>query len=390
MNRREFNHLLLHGTISSVLPLSIFSKGITHHLPSERRVVLIQLLGGNDGLNTLIPYRNDNYFKYRRNIGLTANERIAIDDQFAFHSALAPLLSTWENSEMSVVNHIGHPYSSRSHFESMDIWNSGQNPAAIEKTGWIGSYLDNATSTNPYSAIQLSSQLSLALKGKRFRGISLNHLYSIRTLNNILHEDQIIDKISGANPTLSFISKHLYDVQQISPIMSRKIKQWRDNIGYPKHPFSYSLKQIADGILSELPTVFYLTQLGGFDTHTNQKKRQEKLFNILSTSIHSFIQVLKTANEWKNTSIIITSEFGRRIQDNASDGSDHGKGSLAIILSGALKKPGLYNNDFQIENLDNGDLEVTIDFRQLYSTILNKWLNNTETVFPLYQPLDLF
>lgn len=390
MNRREFNHLLLHGAISSVLPYSLFSKGITRHLPSERRVVLIQLLGGNDGLNTLVPYRNDNYFKYRSNIGLSATERIAVDDQFAFHSALAPLLSTWENSEMSVINHIGHPYATRSHFESMDIWNSGQNPAAISKVGWIGSYLDNLSIHNPFSAIQFNSQLSLAFKGIQYRGISLNHLDSIRSLSKIIEDENGIDRNSQTNPTLSFISQHLHEVQQLSPVIRRKIKQWPENTGYPKHPFSYSLKQIADGILSELPTSFYLTQLGGFDTHTHQKKRQEKLFTILSSSIHSFIEVLKTADQWKNTSIIITSEFGRRLASNASEGSDHGKGSIAIVLSGALKRPGIYNDDIQLHDLDDGDLKVVIDFRQLYSTILNQWLGNSKTNFQSYQSLNLF
>lgn len=392
MKRRDFNHLLLHGSLASLLPSSLLSQFASlsnlNTLHAGKRVVLIQLMGGNDGLNTLVPIEDENYLRLRRTTALQPKDRIPINNNYALNSGLQPLLKSLEEGEILFINQIGHPYESRSHFESMDIWNTGQSPSTLNKTGWIGDVMDQMGKVNPLEALNFSATLSLSMKGKNFKGLAIKHLHEITQLSRL----PLISTSFKEEETSEIIAQHLMEVKRQSDKLRRDLQQWPENIGYPKHPFSYSLQQTANAILSGFPTSFYLTQLGGFDTHVQQKKRHHKLLSTAAESLSHFISVLKAAGEWQNTTVVVISEFGRRVQENSSSGTDHGKGSVALVISPSLIKSGLYNALPNLGDLNDGDIPVKIDFRRLYSSLLHEWLKTPSTVrvFDDFPPLTLF
>lgn len=378
MDRRKF--LKQSSLASSLFFVPSFVKAFEEVASSKlgyKRLVIIQLSGGNDGLNTVVPFRNDSYYKERPTLGLGQNDIIKLNDEVGLNTSLAPLKRLYDKGYVSIINNVGYPNPIRSHFRSMDIWQTASDSNHYSQSGWIGRYLD-AYGKNPHSAIEIDDSLSLAMKGESINAIATKDpkiMYNLSKgpyLKNI--NRHLVDKhLSEHN--LGYLYKSMIAAESSAKYIYETSKTVTSKKEYPKNKFGKQMKTTAKFINSHLSTKVYYTSLGGFDTHINQKATQKRLLNMYAQSVEAFVEDLKANNTFKDTLILTFSEFGRRVKQNASIGTDHGTANNVFIIGENLKKQGLYNNMANLNDLDeNGDLKFEIDFRTIYATVLDKWL----------------
>jgi uncharacterized protein (DUF1501 family) len=347
---------------------------------NRKVLVVVQLSGGNDGLNTIIPYRNDIYHKLRPQIGKSETEILKLNDDLAFNPVMDKLKGIYDDGKMSIINSVGYPNPDRSHFRSMDIWHSASDADKYLQTGWLGRYLDSNCpgAGHPYSAIETDSALSLALKGSKTNGIALESpeaYYALAT-------EKYFKAVSALGNTtahpeddnLHYLYKTLAETGSSADYIYKTSRIYKSALEYPQGEFGRNLKTIADLIVSGLDTSVYYISLTGFDTHDQQIARQDRLLKDLSDGLGVFTDDLKANNRMNDVVIMTFSEFGRRVGENASKGTDHGTANNMMIINGNLKKPGIYNEAPDLASLDNGDLIYKIDFRQVYSETLTNWL----------------
>ena len=373
MKRRDF--IKQTALISSSVFLPNFLSSFASNLSlGNNRLIVIQLSGGNDGLNTLVPYRNDLYYQLRPSLGIQKSNLLTVDNEFGLNSSLENLAKFYESGELAIFNGVGYPNPNRSHFRSMDIWHSASNSDEYLNTGWIGRLLDHHCHNHQCMAIESSESLSLAVKGENNSGFALDSKSRLKKqldnpLLNQLTPDQVID-----NPTNEFLYKTLVTTMNQAEYIQTKLSKKRFEDPFPTQPLGRQLKTIAHTIASGLEANVYYASLSGFDTHINQQSSQTRLLKQVDESIGSLVTSLKKNNEWSNTTIFIFSEFGRRIKQNGSNGTDHGHGNVNFILSGGLKKAGLVNELPDLQNSLNGDIKMQVDFRNIYATLLEDWL----------------
>lgn len=377
MDRRQF--LRNSALASSALMVPSFVKaleGASFKTTGFKRLVIIQLSGGNDGLNTIIPYTNDFYYNARPDLGISKNI-IKINDTLGFHESLEPLQRLYDNGYLSIINNVGYPNPNRSHFRSMDIWQTASDSNSHLQTGWIGRYLD-VYAKKPYNAIEVNETLSLAMKGKYHRGIATkDHRMLYRT-----SRDPFLSAIAAhsndahlSEHNLGYLYKTLIQAKSSAQYIYEKTKVRLSAAEYPQHSFANQLKVTAQFINSGIDTSIYYASLGGFDTHVNQELKQKRLLSIYAESVEAFVEDLKSQDTFRDTLILTFSEFGRRVAQNAANGTDHGTANNVFVIGEDLKKPGFYNPLARLDDLDNnGDLKFEIDFRTIYATILNDWL----------------
>lgn len=341
-----------------------------------RRLVVVQLAGGNDGLNTIIPYNNDIYYSSRPRLAITKGI-IRMTDDLGFHPSLAPLRSLYDNGELSILNNVGYPNPIRSHFRSMDIWQTASDSDEYLQSGWLGRYMDKY-GKKAYNAIEIDEQLSLAMKGERFNGIATN---DYKVLHRTAKDPFFKSVLSYYNDehlsehNLGYLYQTMIEAKSSAKYIYENTKVKLSQQEYPQHRFAKQLKSVAQFINSNLDTKVFYTSLGGFDTHANQQNKQARLLSQFAESISAFVKDLKRNDTFKDTLILTFSEFGRRVKQNAANGTDHGAANNVFIIGENLKKAGFYNNLASLEHLDdNGDLKYDIDFRTIYATILSNWL----------------
>lgn len=342
--------------------------------PNGRKLVVIQWSGGNDGLNAVVPYTNDLYYKKRPNISIAADTVLKANATLGFHPALEVLRELYDQGDLAVVNNVGYPNPDRSHFRSMDIWQTGSSAEEFLSTGWLGRYLDQQHS-NPHHALEMSDTLSLALKGEQARGFATNNLRQLKnTTKNPLLRAIAQHQQEHEEETVAYLYKTLGETLSSADYLQEKSNKKATVGDYPKGGLGASLQQIASLMAGGSSTQIYYANMGGFDTHVNQHPQQERLFKNYSSAVTAFIKDLKAQNLWKDTLILTFSEFGRRVAENGSRGTDHGAANNVYLMGGSLKKQGFYNNGPNLNQLEEGDLSFEIDFRQIYATILRDWL----------------
>lgn len=347
-----------------------------------KRLVVIQLTGGNDGLNTIIPYENDLYYNNRPSLAIPKKEVIKITDLLGLHSSLAPLQELYDKGLLTIINNVGYPNPNRSHFRAMDIWQTGSSAEQTLQTGWIGRYLDNH-GNKPYNALEIDDSLSLALKGQHMNGIAVknpNVLYRTSQdpyFKNVLRSYQE-EHLSEHN--LGYLYKTMISAESSAKYIYDKHKVSSNSNSYPTNEFAGQLKTAARLINSGIDTKVFYAALDGFDTHANQKNPQARLLKIYAESMKAFIDDLKKEGTFNDTLILTFSEFGRRVKQNAANGTDHGAASNVFIIGNQLKTPGIYNDLASLSNLDeNGDLKYSVDFRSIYATLIDRWLGASDT-----------
>ncbi len=396
MKRRDFlkNTALASGAFlipSFLKPLEVLAAS---ELSGYKNLVIIQLSGGNDGLNTVVPYGMDAYYQKRNSIALPQNDLIRLNELQGLNPNMEALREIYDQGWMGILNNVGYPNPDRSHFRSMDIWQTASNSEEYLTTGWIGRYLDSNCQTckDPYTAIEVDDSLSLALKGLSRKGIAVKDPGKL--FNNtrepffkeVVHSPD--EHLNEDN--LGYLYKTMIETYSSAAYIQNTARTYQSKMDYPQSAFASQLKTVARFINSGLKTRVYYVSLSGFDTHTGQKDQQGRLLKQYSEGLAVFLKELKMTGRLDDTLVLTFSEFGRRVEQNASNGTDHGTANNVFVFGGKLKKPGIYNEAPDLANLDNGDLKYKIDFRDVYATVLDKWLdvNNSRILNRKFSGLD--
>jgi uncharacterized protein (DUF1501 family) len=350
--------------------------------PGNKVLVILQMSGGNDGLNTVIPVRNDIYHRSRPGLGIEKERALAITDEAALHPSLIGLKELFDDGSLGILNSVGYPNPDRSHFRSMDIWQTASDSNNYVYTGWLGRYLDAQCNgcDNPTQALEIDDVLSLALKGDKLKGIALkdpNRLYN--TSHQKYYKDILADHEIGAEEqAVDYLYKTMAETLSSADYIYQQSKLRPSVLSYPKTGLGKSLQTIASLIFSEINTRVYYVSLGSFDTHVNQQNEQKRLFTEMSDAVKAFVADLKSNNRFQDVLLMTFSEFGRRVSQNASGGTDHGTANNMFLISGGLKQRGLINAMPDLNDLNEGDLKYKIDFKEVYATMLSKWLSTDD------------
>jgi len=383
VKRRQFLQTGSLATASLMLPRFLKAFDRRNMLPPGNKVlVVLQLSGGNDGLNTVIPVRNDIYFRARPRLGIEKEKSLLITDEVGLHPALGGLKELYDDGSLGILNAVGYPNPDRSHFRSMDIWQTGSNSNEFISTGWLGRYLDAQCSgcDKPTQALEIDDILSLSLKGDRMKGIALKDPRRLFDSSNQKYFKDIIAEHSaeeGDHPA-EYLYKVMAETLSSADYIYQQSKLHPSASIYPNTELGKSFRTIASLVFSDINTKVYYVSLGSFDTHVNQQAQQQRLFNEMNDAIKAFVTDLKANSRFEDVMLMTFSEFGRRVSQNASGGTDHGTANNMFLISGGLKEKGLINQMPDLNDLNEGDLKYKIDFKNVYATVLKKWLDTDD------------
>jgi uncharacterized protein (DUF1501 family) len=359
--------------------LQAFSTTQTPASRSGKILIVVQLSGGNDGLNTVVPYDNDIYYRSRPRLGIPKQEVLKLNGDQGLNLAMQSLKDLYDEGLLSIVNSVGYPNPDRSHFRSMDIWHTASDSDQYLQTGWLGRYLDHACHhcQQPYHALEIDDSLSLAMKGAERNGFAMSNPQQLnRTANNRFLKAVAQHSHDHDHEEVAYLYKTMIDSQSSAQYLFEQSKVYQSKENYPNTPFGRDLKQIAELITADTATQVYYVSLTGFDTHANQQNIQNRLLQQYADGMKALVKDLKRNDLLKDTLIMTFSEFGRRVQQNASNGTDHGTANNLFLIGEQLQKPGFFNAAPDLSKLDNGDLIYQVDFRNIYATILDRWLDS--------------
>jgi uncharacterized protein (DUF1501 family) len=360
--------------------------GASSKLPDDNILVVVQLSGGNDGLNTVVPLGADPYFKARPNIALKDNLH-SLSDEFGLNPGMTAFKQLYEEGHLGVIHGCGYPQPNRSHFRSMEIWHTA-NPKEYATTGWIGHYIDHKLrgSDNALKAISTGAPVPSVQSLEDFK-VKLDPASSF----DAKMEEQLIAELNSvqeASPAMQFLARQATNAMIATHEMA-KLKAYRQDADYP-NGLGQQLRLIAQLISGNFGTRVFYCQTGGYDTHANQVGSHQGLLANVSQSIAAFHKDLTAKKINDKVMVMVFSEFGRRVAQNGSNGTDHGAAG-PMFVSGGKVKGGLYGQHPSLTDLDDGDLKYTTDFRRVYATILDRWLNADSTVVlkNKFEPLPL-
>jgi uncharacterized protein (DUF1501 family) len=414
--RREFlRHTVLGGALSWTVPAFLANTFSALQAQAADKatqtttgrdgtiLVVLQMAGGNDGINTVVPFTNDHYHRARPRIGLAESKVLKLNNDIGLHPALTGFKDLYDAGRLSIVQGVGYPNPNRSHFRSTEIWQTASDSSRFERYGWLGRYFDAACSgCDPTIGVTVGRQMPQAFAAKQPTGVSLdnpqNYRFmagdqrrpghpvsmedSFRKLNQpeeIENSGGTITSLSGAVPhtgsPLDFLERTALDAQ-VSSDKIRSIASRVDNLAtYPGSQLGNSLKLVSKLIGGGLPTrIFYVSQ-GGYDTHTNQTNTQERLLKDLGDSVSAFVEDMKGQGNLQRVLVMTFSEFGRRVGENANGGTDHGAAAPMFVI-GDKVRAGLLGQYPSLAPADlfQGDLKFKVDFRCVYAAVLENWL----------------
>jgi len=379
IKRKQFIQLGSLATTSLFLPKFMKAFEAPKMVPPGNKVmVVLQLSGGNDGLNTVIPVRNDLYYSARPKLGIPKQNALLLTDEVGLNPALAAFKDLYDDGSLGIMNGVGYPNPDRSHFRSMDIWQSASSSNEYINNGWLGRYLDAQCGgcDKPVQALEIDDVLSLSLKGEKMNGIAMR---DPRRLYNTSHEKYFKDMLEQhtqeqGEQSVDYLYKTMAETLSSADYIFEQSKLRPTTATYPTTGLGQSLKTIASLVFSDITTKVYYVSLGSFDTHVNQEGQQKRLFTEMNDAIKAFVADLKTNNRFQDVLLMTFSEFGRRVTQNASGGTDHGTANNMFFVSGALRQKGVLNAMPSLADLQEGDLKHSVDFKDVYATVLHKWL----------------
>lgn len=348
---------------------------------SGKTLIVLQLSGGNDGLNTIIPIKNDIYYSSRNQIAIKEDKALRLTDEAGINPSLRYFKELYDNGELAVLNNVGYPEPNKSHFRSMDIWQSASDSNEFLNSGWLGRYLDEACHDckNPTQAIELDDLLSLAMKGENNKAIAMKDPKKLfENSQETLYKKLAAENTDHRHDLASYLYDTLGNTLNNSEYIFQQSKAKPTDKTYPATQIGKDFKTIASLIKSDINTQVYYLSVGSFDTHNNQNQRQNQLFTGIDEAVQVFVKDMKDSGKFNDVMIMTFSEFGRRVAQNASNGTDHGTANQMFFISGGLKKKGLLNALPDLQNLNDGDLKYTEDFRKVYATVLKRWLNTDD------------
>lgn len=332
-------------------------------------------------MNTVVPYTNDIYYKLRKKIGIRKEQLITLDKDLGLNPAMTAFKELYDQGYVSIINNVGYPNPDRSHFRSMDIWQSASASTDYLSTGWLGRYLDSQCQ-RPYEAIEIDNSLSLAMKGKKLSGIATKNARQLYEETRAPYFETVSAYVKPemlGEDNLGYLYKTMVNTTSSANYIFETQKTYKNIAAYPDSQFGKDLKTVATFIHSGLQASVYYVNLSGFDTHVGQVAKQQSLLEQYSEGIAAFVSDLKAGDRFDDTLIVTFSEFGRRVEENASGGTDHGTASNMFVIGSQLKKKGIFNEAPDLVNLVDGDLKHHIDFRQVYATVLDNWLKANST-----------
>lgn len=383
-NRREFLKYSSLASASLFIPQFLKAGGsqIFGDNSKPKVLVIIQLSGGNDGLNCIVPFRNDIYHKLRPDLGLKKEELIQLDSETGMNMNLQGLADLFLNGDAVIINNVGYPNPNRSHFRSMDIWQTGSDESVYWQSGWLGRVLDstcnNFDCVSPHSALEIDDTMSLALKGNKVSGFAVRDPKNFRFAeqNPFISDIAKMHRNEDDHHNVAYLHKTLASITESADYIYETSRKHTSLAPYPQHEFGRQMKTIAELIIAEADTRIYYVSMSGFDTHALQRDQQNKKLKQYADALKVFCDDLKVNGKFKDTLVMTFSEFGRRVEQNGSKGTDHGTANNIYLVGGGMKKGGMMNALPDLTKLDDGDLIYEIDFRNIYSTIIDKWLKS--------------
>ena len=370
-------------------------------------LVVLQMAGGNDGLNMVVPYADDAYHVARPRLRLAPDQVLKIDSHIALNPRLAGVKSLYDEGHLAVVQGVGYPNPSRSHFRSTEIWQTASDADRTLSDSWLGRYFDNCCSgADPTVGVAIGEETPQAFAAKNPTGVTFSRPEQFRfrpsepgngqmSAEEILfrqlneggagdervtaasHGNGSIGEIAGKTKndlsTLDFLQRTALDAQLSSDKILAIARKYKSTVPYPQGQLAASLNIISRMIAGGLPTRVYYASQGGFDTHAGQINTHERLMGEFNDALSAFVADLKQQGNFQRVLIMTFSEFGRRVQENANGGTDHGAAAPMFVL-GAAVKAGLFGKYPSLTDLDHGDLKFNTDFRSVYGTVLDRWL----------------
>jgi uncharacterized protein (DUF1501 family) len=368
-------------------------------------LIVLQLAGGNDGMNTVIPYADDAYYRARPVIGIPRDSIIKLNDYAGLNPKLAGLKGLYDEGHLSILQGVGYPNPNRSHFRSTEIWQTASDSDKTESYGWLGRYFDSCCKgADPTVGVAIGNQIPQSFTSANPTGVSFSRPEQYRWLNGDTTgaSEQIYKEMNAPDPTdmraldendggsigslagasipsrhgesnLEFLQRTALDAQMSSDKILSIAKKYPASVPYPRTPLGDSMSLVGRMIAGGLATRVYYVSQGGYDTHTNQVATHTRLMGELNDALVAFSQDMKSQGNFNRVMLMTFSEFGRRVTQNASNGTDHGAAAPMFVMGGGIK-PGLFGQYPSLNDLKSGDLAYNLDFRSVYATILDKWL----------------
>ena len=351
----------------------------------DRALVVVQLSGGNDGLNTVVPYTNGHYYDHRPSVSIREDEVLPIDDDLGFSPHLGPIKALWDEGNVAVIQGVGYPNPNRSHFRSMDVWHTAV-PEKVGQDGWLGRAIReiDPRGENVLTGVNFGRGLPRALAAEGVGVASVGNLETYGLFPDMKDAQlrqyaleafsQMYGGGEGKDAVAEFFSQTGTDALKGADILRTAPEQYSSSVEYADSPIANNLKSVAQVMLADLGTRVFYTQHGSFDTHAGELEAHGKLWDDVSAAIGDFMDDLKEHGREDGAMVLVFSEFGRRIQDNGT-GTDHGSGGVSFVIGGGVKG-GLYGEYPSLKEEDQleGDLHFSNDFRRTYSTIAEQWL----------------
>jgi len=377
LNRRKFLKASSLISLAPTMPtfLSRLARAAESAANNGRILVVIQLDGGNDGINTVVPFRDEGYTKHRRALRLPESELLKVSDEFALHPRLRSISQLFEEGRLSIAHGVGYPNPNRSHFESMKIWHVGGDQPELLSTGngWLGDAFGSApvTTGKPQAIHVGEDSLPLALVGRRCMATTVSDPADLQLRASISKSNQSIVRTGGGSLT-DFVSKSVSEAYASSEQLSQATAE-DASARYPDNRLGQKLKLVSQLIKADAGARVYYTSQPGYDTHAGQLPGHGDLLGELSSSLKAFMDDMKTSSLEDQILVMCFSEFGRRVEENYSLGTDHGTAGPVLLAGTHLAERG-FGQLPSLTDLDDGDLKFHLDFRQLYSAILTGWL----------------
>jgi len=361
-------------------------------------LVVLQLAGGNDGLNTLVPHSDDAYFRARPGIGIKPNQTLKISDALGLNPKLTGLRGLFDEGRLAIVQGVGYPNPNRSHFRSTEIWQTATDANKTDTRGWLGRYFDSCCKgEDPAVGVSIGNQPPQAFSAAEPKGISFSRPEQFRFIAGQASDPAAAEEFfrstnetspdandggsigmlqgggGGGGDALDFLRRTALDAQMSSDKVLEITRKSKAPVAYPGGNLASSLNLVARLIGGGMPTRVYYVSQGGYDTHSNQSNSHDRLMGELDASLTAFVADLKAQGNFNRVVLMTFSEFGRRVAQNASGGTDHGAAAPLFVLGGGVK-PGIYGEAPSLTKLHDGDLIHTVDFRNVYATLLGQWL----------------
>lgn len=375
-------------SVSLIAPRMLISAaraaGFETRQPGKSKIfVVLQLGGGNDGLNMVVPYGLGQYYSVRPTLGIEPGKVLPLNNQIGMNPNMESLHDLFKQNKVALIQGVGYPNPNRSHFRSIEIWQTA-NPEKIIETGWLGRYLDyTEKGDNLFAAVNVEPTLPKTLAANKSLVPSVSNVFefTFRTDPQFAADrevqrkafESIYDSFTLKRPEVDLLRKVGTDANDASDYLQKIVRSYKSDVKYPGGQLGNGLKFIAQMITGGVNAKIFSVNLDGFDTHTNQLGVQNRLLKQLSDGIAAFYRDLENHGLQDDVVLMTFSEFGRRVAENNGRGTDHGTAAPLWVVGGKVKG-GVYGDHPSLTNLDEGDLKYNLDFRCVYATILEKWL----------------